>query len=461
MLEQQSAPRSEYFLPSGTQPAVVDVVGEFYHADAIQAVISGINPEEDGSFRFAVTIVPEPDNHSSAAGTALSVRHGDEVLGYIPESLSPAYFPEFSRVYKSGAIAMTMAKALVEPRLDGAPGFQLRLALSDPNTNVPANDPPGDPWALLPFGEELAVETAPDAGFAKQNLPQAVLVTVHERAGQTVALLDVYVDGAIYGRLRDTDSEDLLPLVRHYEALGLIVAGYATADSQGRLFVHSKRAAQASEDDLEPQVSPLPPLISLAPLSPSAVEPAPSAVPQSPSPFAAASNGANDGGESAKELSNPFLDPRPQPQAAPQPASPANGQASPTLGSPSAFSYPSPSAPTTPTAVPAQRQAPAPAAGPSPYGSPYSGPYGLSPQEESPLTVANVFSEQINRPAMWLLWLFTGVLGGHRFYLGNYGIGTLQLLTCGGFGVWTLADAFLISNRARNIENGVEPRWKF
>ncbi|HCG47056.1 MAG TPA: TM2 domain-containing protein [Corynebacterium flavescens] len=62
---------------------------------------------------------------------------------------------------------------------------------------------------------------------------------------------------------------------------------------------------------------------------------------------------------------------------------------------------------------------------------------------------------------MWLLWLFTGVLGGHRFYLGNYGIGTLQLLTCGGFGVWTLADAFLISNRARNIENGVEPRWKF
>lgn len=52
------------------------------------------------------------------------------------------------------------------------------------------------------------------------------------------------------------------------------------------------------------------------------------------------------------------------------------------------------------------------------------------------------------KPAVaWLLWLFTGAIGGHRYYLGDVGMGVAMTLTLGGFGVWALVDAFFINRR--------------
>ncbi len=42
------------------------------------------------------------------------------------------------------------------------------------------------------------------------------------------------------------------------------------------------------------------------------------------------------------------------------------------------------------------------------------------------------------------LTLFTGILGGHRFYAGEYGKGIAYLLTCGGFGIFYVSDVFNI-----------------
>lgn len=67
----------------------------------------------------------------------------------------------------------------------------------------------------------------------------------------------------------------------------------------------------------------------------------------------------------------------------------------------------------------------------------------------------------ISRPLLWFLWLVLGLFGGHRFYLGNIGIGIIQLFTAGGFGIWWLVDAFIMHNRARALESGAEPRIKF
>ncbi len=65
-------------------------------------------------------------------------------------------------------------------------------------------------------------------------------------------------------------------------------------------------------------------------------------------------------------------------------------------------------------------------------GVPQSMPMGLSLSEKRVL------------PA-FLLALFLGVFGVHRFYAGRWASGVLQLVTFGGFGIWALIDVIMIA----------------
>ena len=48
-----------------------------------------------------------------------------------------------------------------------------------------------------------------------------------------------------------------------------------------------------------------------------------------------------------------------------------------------------------------------------------------------------------------ILSLLTGNFGIDRFYIGDTGLGIGKLITCGGLGIWTIIDWFLIMNSTR------------
>ncbi|WP_319231932.1 TM2 domain-containing protein [Draconibacterium orientale] len=54
-----------------------------------------------------------------------------------------------------------------------------------------------------------------------------------------------------------------------------------------------------------------------------------------------------------------------------------------------------------------------------------------------------------NPTTLLIISIFLGSLGIDRFMLGQAGLGVLKLLTCGGAGIWTIVDWFIISGKTK------------
>jgi hypothetical protein len=68
-----------------------------------------------------------------------------------------------------------------------------------------------------------------------------------------------------------------------------------------------------------------------------------------------------------------------------------------------------------------------------------AGPGGVSPK---------------SRTATLLLGIFTGFVGGHRFFVGKHGTGILMACTLGGLGLWWLADLIVIGTGEFTDDDG-------
>ena len=63
---------------------------------------------------------------------------------------------------------------------------------------------------------------------------------------------------------------------------------------------------------------------------------------------------------------------------------------------------------------------------------------------------AMLSSVQLKDPSTSLMVsIFAGSLGIDRFMIGDTGLGVGKLLTCGGFGIWTIVDWFQIQTATR------------
>ena len=58
----------------------------------------------------------------------------------------------------------------------------------------------------------------------------------------------------------------------------------------------------------------------------------------------------------------------------------------------------------------------------------------------------------------WVLWVLLGGIGAHRYYLCNIVRAILMTVTLGGFGIWSLIDAFFIPSTLRQKRHDVSNR---
>jgi TM2 domain-containing membrane protein YozV len=64
---------------------------------------------------------------------------------------------------------------------------------------------------------------------------------------------------------------------------------------------------------------------------------------------------------------------------------------------------------------------------------------------------AMISTVQLKDPSTSLIVsIFAGYLGIDRFIIGDTGLGIGKLLTCGGLGIWTIVDWFMIQGATRD-----------
>ena len=76
----------------------------------------------------------------------------------------------------------------------------------------------------------------------------------------------------------------------------------------------------------------------------------------------------------------------------------------------------------------------------------------LNQLEKMEYSTASIQLAQTKDPIISLLLsIFLGSLGIDRLYVGDIGLGIIKLITCGGCGIWTIVDWFLIMSRTKEI----------
>lgn len=563
---------TNYLFPSSKQWYNLDVVGEYYHDTEIRRAALTVDRQPDGSYHFPVTLVAEPDNPHSTNGHAISVRNGKDVLGYIASEKSSDYFPEVARVCASGYLPEVNARLWCSgDLLDRDSNLYLYLSILDPGRNVPLNNPPTDGWALIPYGNSFQVTKESDhfdilQDYVPPSGTGALLVTLHKEmlGAKTKRIgLEVRLDGERVGELTKAASEKLMPMVDHYDALGLTSVARAIIQGSGlaaELTVHVKRAHELEDGDLEPEVSPLGRLVDFE-VDPNnysvpnawqgdssnkksksesrrdprpAADPIPSYVESDPAPQPLATNDSSTSTESSAnefvlnftDAPNNVFDVLVTPEEFEADAEIKYGQVAYLTGNEYGVTVLSKSGKVLgrlnePTArivgpgiehIEKRGEKPTTLIKIKLVGSTLFGEIGIRkntfeyfrgqvPQSvlDAPFRrdlanlttmstpgfgnfynttatapTASISTQQhfaMQRPTsvpahidsslMWILWVFTGLIGGHRYYLGNIGIGILQTVTCGGFGFWWVLDALLITRRKRAVNNQTAPRWTF
>ncbi len=242
-----------------------EVVGESRYFREIRNLFGSRYDPAGVELFFTAQLVPEPDNRYDP--NAVSVRINGLTVGYLPREDAARYAPVFSSLIHPGWLPQVSARVWGGDRVDveydrgrtvEVTRFigSVSLDLGEPHLLVPANRPPAEPYAILPygnpiqvFGEEKHMATlTPLLSSAGECWIHTTLHEVVEQSARSVkTLVEVRVDGNVVGRLSPAMSEQMLPIVRFLAERRVLTVARAILKGNTLKAEVVLRAARASQ----------------------------------------------------------------------------------------------------------------------------------------------------------------------------------------------------------------------
>jgi hypothetical protein len=210
-----------------------DIVGENWHEQAITSVL-GSSPAMDQELEkfFIAEVVPEPDNPYDV--NAVSIRISGMTVGYLSAEDAKLFAPVIHRIVESGVVPVVQTRIWAARRNSGLKAA-IRVALSSPEEIVPANVPPKEAHAVIPFGRSVQVSGEEDHfDLLSRYVGDSglLLVTLHptevKRARSVTSALEVRLDGERVGQLTPATSAKLQPIFEEAAARGLVTGAWAS-----------------------------------------------------------------------------------------------------------------------------------------------------------------------------------------------------------------------------------------
>lgn len=186
-------------------------------------------PMQGGVRLIPVQLIPEVSADQDFS--PISIRWNGELLGHLPDEVAQEY-QQILRLSASRCVATSFAKISED-------GEELTVSLRSPGLLLPLNNPPRDPYALLPAITSLTLTHNEGLeNILVDYLPPEdiglLLVTLHNvevlNQGNRQAV-EVRLDGQRVGELPASETKNFKGTISHYAGLGMLTA--ATAQISG------------------------------------------------------------------------------------------------------------------------------------------------------------------------------------------------------------------------------------
>lgn len=246
---------------------------------AIRSLFPPDFPEGGSVLTPEVQLVPEPAGPQGPF--SISVRAKGQTIGYLDPDEAPRWAGPLRRIVASGFVPTTSSRIWAD-EYDGwnGPEFraQVQIALGEPHLAIPLNDPPAQPYTLLPRSAIVQV-TKENEHFdvLRHHVPATghglLFVTLVENvptAGKAKPHVEVRVDDQRVGQLTPQMSQRFLPMIQHLRARGLTTACWG--DIKGSAVAAEVRIDGIKANEATPAVLDGPP-VTVAPLCPANPDP--------------------------------------------------------------------------------------------------------------------------------------------------------------------------------------------